>query len=117
MPHTRPHTCGVPGSFSLVRSLNAGAVVIASIVTAVGLPVAAFGQTPEETVDKLTPNRLLGDFIHYINIDDYKLAISVPQAKFISAVDRNGNAVAPSPSGTNYLFVASFDPLYSSLKP
>ncbi|HRC88110.1 MAG TPA: hypothetical protein PK413_21195 [Thermoanaerobaculia bacterium] len=46
MPHTRPHTCGVPGSFSLVRSLNAGAVVIASIVTAVGLPVAAFGQTP-----------------------------------------------------------------------
>ena len=74
MPHTRPHTCGVPGSFSLVRSLNAGAVVIASIVTAVGLPVAAFGQTPEETVDKLTPNRLLGDFIHYINIDDYKLA-------------------------------------------
>ena len=50
-------------------------------------------------------------------IEDYKLAISVPQAKFISAVDRNGKAVTPSASGTNYLFIAAFDPLYISLKP
>lgn len=69
-----PHTRGVQGSFSLLRSFNASALVIASIVTAVGLPVCAFAQTPEVTVDKLDPGQLLGDFIHYINIDDYKLA-------------------------------------------
>lgn len=50
-------------------------------------------------------------------IDDQTLAISVPQSRFIDAVDRDGNALTPIAFGDNYLFLARFEPIYITLKP
>lgn len=50
-------------------------------------------------------------------ISDQTLAISIPQAQFIAATDRDGNPVTPIASGANYLLQARFEPLYITLKP
>ncbi|MBK9711160.1 MAG: hypothetical protein IPO81_07450 [Kouleothrix sp.] len=43
---------------------------------------------------------------------DQTLAISIPQASFVAAVDRYGNPVSAIPNGTDYVVLVRFDPIY-----
>jgi HEAT repeat protein len=73
VPHTRgDHRCAF-----FAPTFRAGALAVAAVVASVGLAVPAHAQAPEESVTKKTEAQLLGDFIHYINIDNYKLAAAM----------------------------------------
>ena len=70
MPQIRgDHRCAF-----FAPTFRAGALAVAALVASVGLAVPALAQAPEESVTKKTEPQLLSDFIHYINIDNYKLA-------------------------------------------
>lgn len=48
-------------------------------------------------------------------IDDQTLAINIPQAQFVSAIDRSGNPITPIANGSDYLLLARFEPMYITL--
>ncbi|HLF88818.1 MAG TPA: hypothetical protein VI451_07750 [Anaerolineales bacterium] len=44
---------------------------------------------------------------------DASIPFTVPQDKFLGAVDRDGNAITPIVVGNNYQFTATFSPIYA----
>jgi hypothetical protein len=57
--------------------VRAGSLAVAALVSSVGMAVPVMAQPAEDTVAKMTPQQLLGDFIHYVNIDNYVMAEAV----------------------------------------
>lgn len=69
-----PHTRGDHRNAFFAPTFRAGALVIAALVASVGTTSTAFAQAADESVTTKTEVQLLSDFIHYVNIDNYKLA-------------------------------------------
>jgi hypothetical protein len=57
--------------------VRAGSLAVAALVSSVGTAVPVMAQPAEDTVAKMTPQQLLSDFIHYVNIDNYVMAEAV----------------------------------------
>lgn len=69
------------------------------------------------TVEAYSFSRTI-NVVHVVwSIDFFPDTILVPQARFLAAYDRNGDAVAPSLVGTDYEFAIGFSPIYVELKP
>lgn len=49
--------------------------------------------------------------------ENQTLTVSIPQAEFIEAYDRDGNILTPESVGSDYLLQVSFEPIYVVLNP
>ncbi|MDQ4076485.1 MAG: hypothetical protein M3220_09595 [Chloroflexota bacterium] len=65
-----------------------------------GVEAYAFASAPNEQVHVLWAQ------------EDETIPILVPKSRFVRAFDRDGNAITPSSSGTDYQLLAQFEPLY-----
>lgn len=91
-------------AFQVIGDQLQGSEFLNSISYGKGLEAYAFGRVDQQ--------------IHVIwAIDDQTLAITISQDRLIAAADRNGDPVAPIASGSNYVFLVGFEPLYLTLKP
>lgn len=91
---------------STVRFLSSTAIVAASIVASAGLPVVALAQDAVDA-SKMKSEQVLSDFIHYINIDQSRLA----QAMGAELISRK---ISPSDfvklvEGTEFVGIERFD--------